>query len=201
MCPATSSCTKSALYSSNDIIISMDLSGIQTKRAWRIILLVSGLAISFLVWIIYFKEPPTDSEHLLPFLPALNCLLNGCSAICLVIGYVAIRRGQVRRHIRWMISAFICSAVFLVSYILHHHLHGDTKFPADNGLRPFYLIILATHILLSVAALPMIFMTFFFALSGRLATHRRLAKFTFPVWLYVSVTGVLIFLILKSAGA
>lgn len=178
----------------------MDLSSIQTKRAWQIILLVSGVAISFLVWIIYFKEPPTDGENVLPFLPALNCVLNGCSAVCLVMGYRAIRRGQVRTHMRWMISAFVCSTVFLVSYILHHHLHGDTKFPPENSLRPIYLIILATHILLSVAALPMIFMTFFFALSQRLAAHRRLARFTFPVWLYVSVTGVLIFLFLKSAG-
>lgn len=179
----------------------MDLSSIHTKRAWQVILLVSGLAISFLVWIIYFKEPPKNSEHVLPFLPALNCVLNACSAACLMMGYRAIKRRQVSWHMRWMISAFVCSAVFLVSYILHHHLHGDTKFPAENALRPLYLIILATHVLLSVVALPMIFMTFFLSLSGRLTAHRRLARFTFPIWLYVSVTGVLIFLFLKFAGA
>ena len=173
----------------------------QSKRVWQIILLVSGLAIGFLVWIIYFKEPPEDSENVLPFLPALNCVLNACSAFCLVRGVFAIKRGRARIHMRWMISAFGCSALFLVSYILHHHLHGDTKFPADNGLKPVYLTILASHILLSVVALPMILMTFYFALSGRLEPHRRLAKFTFPIWLYVSVTGVLIFLFLKAAGA
>ena len=175
----------------------MDLSGLPTKRAWQIILAVSGLAVCFLVWIIYFKEPPENAENVLPFLPALNCVLNLCSAICLVLGLFAIKRGRAKQHMRWMIGAFVCSAVFLVSYILHHHLHGDTKFPADHSLRPIYLTVLASHILLSVVALPMIFMTFFLSLSGRLARHRQLAKFTFPIWLYVSVTGVLIFLFLK----
>lgn len=179
----------------------MDLSGVQTSRAWQIILLVSGLAIGLLVWIIYIKEPTANSADVLPFLPALNCVLNGCSAACQIIGVLAVKRGNVRRHMRWMIGAFVCSAAFLVSYILHHHLHGDTKFPSGHGLKPIYLTVLASHILLSVVALPMIFMTFFLALSGRLETHRRLARFTFPIWLYVSVTGVLIFVFLKAVGA
>jgi len=172
----------------------------QAQLAWRAILVVSAIAVALLTWII-FKEPPPNSENVLPFLPLVNCILNACSATCLVFGFRAIKRGQVRSHMRWMFSAFICSTVFLVSYILHHHLHGDTKFPAENGLRPIYLTVLISHILLSVVALPMIFMTFYYALSGRLAAHRRLAKFTFPIWLYVSVTGVLIFLFLKLAGA
>ena len=171
----------------------------QAQLAWRAILVVSAIAVALLTWII-FKKPPENSENVLPFLPLVNCVLNACSATCLVLGFRAIKRGQVRKHMRWMLSAFGCSTVFLVSYILHHHLHGDTRFPADNALRPIYLAILASHILLSIVALPMIFMTFYYALSGQLAAHRRLAKFTFPIWLYVSVTGVLIFLFLKSAG-
>ncbi len=178
----------------------MSNSKVQAKRAWLAILAISGIAIAFLTWII-FKEPPADSENKLLFLPMLNCFLNGCCATCLVLGFREIKRGRVRVHMRWMLSAFVCSTVFLVSYVLHHHLHGDTKFPVDNGLRPIYLAVLASHILLSVVALPMIFMTFYYALSGGIAAHRRLAKFTFPIWLYVSVTGVLIFLFLKSAGA
>lgn len=179
----------------------MDLSAIQTKRAWQVILLISAIAIGFLVWIIYFKEPSSDGENTLTFLPLLNCVLNACSAGCLVMGLISIKRGLVVTHLRWMIAAFVCSAVFLVSYILHHHLHGDTRFPAENPWRPVYLFVLISHIGLSVIGLPMIFMTFFFALSGRLANHKRIARFTFPIWLYVSVTGVLIFVFLKAAGA
>ena len=179
----------------------MDLADIQTKRAWQTILLVSGLAVGLLVWIIYFKPPASDGKNTLTFLPALNCVLNACSATCLVLGYSAIKRGKIRPHVRWMIAAFICSAIFLVSYILHHSLHGDTRFPADSPIRPVYLTILITHIGLSVIALPMIFMTFFLSLSGRLVAHKRLARLTFPIWLYVSVTGVLIFVFLRAAGA
>ena len=178
----------------------MVLAGIQTKRAWQVILLVSVSAVAFLVWIIY-KEPPPDGHDRLPFLPALNCILNALSATCLVSGLVAIKRGQVKIHMRWMLAAFSCSALFLASYILHHHLHGDTKFPVESSLRPTYLVILISHIGLSVIALPMIFMTFFLALSDRLAAHKRLARFTFPIWLYVSISGVLIFVFLTVANA
>ena len=179
----------------------MDLSRVNVRAAATAIVAVSLAAIGLLVWIIYFKEQPENSEHVLPFLPLLNCLLNGSSALCLVAGFRAIKKGDANTHIRWMLAAFACSAVFLVSYILHHHLHGDTRFPQGNGLRPMYLFVLASHILLSIVGLPMILMTFFFGLSGRLVGHKRIAKFTFPLWLYVSVTGVVIFVMLKSAGA
>ena len=178
----------------------MDITSIKTQRAWQTVLAVSAIAVLMLTWIIY-KEPPAGSEDALPFLPLLNCILNGMSAMCLVAGWRSIKGGNVQRHMRWMVGAFVCSALFLVSYILHHHLHGDTKFPAENSLRPLYLVTLASHVVLSVVALPLIFMTFFFAFSERLVAHRRLARITFPIWLYVSVTGVLIFVFLKLAGA
>lgn len=178
----------------------VDLSAVNVRNAWLTIVGISLVAIGLLVWIIYFKEQPEGSEKTLLFLPLLNCLLNGSSACCLVAGILAIKKGRVKIHMRWMIAAFACSAVFLVSYILHHHLHGDSRFPDGNALRPIYLFVLATHILLSVAGLPMILMTFFLAFARRFDGHKRLAKFTFPIWLYVSVTGVLIFVMLKSAG-
>ena len=179
----------------------MELAAINVRNAWATIIAISAAAIGLLVWIIYFKEQPEGGDDILPFLPLLNCLLNGSSAVCLVLGVAAIRKGRAKIHMRWMIAAFVCSALFLVSYILHHHLHGDSNFPTANSLRPVYLFILASHVLLSIVCLPMIFMTFFFSLSGRLAQHRRIARFTFPIWLYVSVTGVLVFVLLKSAGA
>lgn len=178
----------------------MELASVNVRNAWLTIVAISAAAVALLVWIIFFKQQPEGSEELLTFLPLLNCILNGSSAACLIAGLFAIKRRQIDTHMRWMIAAFACSAVFLVSYILHHHLHGDSKFPASNGLRPVYLFVLASHVLLSVAGLPMILMTFFLAFAGKVEQHRKLAKFTFPIWLYVSATGVLIYVMLKSAG-
>ena len=97
-----------------------------------------------------------------------------------------------------MIFAFISSSLFLMGYITNHALHGDTIFPGHGGVRTLYLTILASHVLLSIVALPMVLTTFFFSLSGRFVMHRRLARITFPIWLYVSVTGVAVFLFLKA---
>lgn len=172
-----------------------------TRWAWAIVIGISVIASGLLFWIIYFKPQPEGGEDKLLFLPVLNCVLNGSSALCLILGFRAIKRKQPQTHLRWMIGAFVCSSIFLVSYILHHHLHGDTRFPSDNALRPLYLFVLLTHVVLSIVALPMILMTFYASLSGRLPLHRGIARFTFPIWLYVSVTGVAVFLFLKSAGA
>ena len=179
----------------------MELASANLRNVWTTIVGVSLAAVGLLVWIIYFKEQPEGSEGMLPFLPLLNCILNGTSAFCLVAGVLAIRKKRQNLHMKWMMAAFACSAVFLVSYILHHYLHGDSVFPKDNDLRPFYLMILASHVVLSVIGLPMILMTFFLSLSGRIDRHRKLARYTFPIWLYVSVTGVLVYVLLKSAGA
>jgi len=89
-------------------------------------------------------------------------------------------------------------SVFLVSYIVNHALHGDTIFPGHGPVRTLYLSILASHVILSIVALPMVLTTFFFSLTGRFAMHRRIARFTFPIWLYVSITGVVVFVFLKA---
>lgn len=179
----------------------MELASVNLRYVWTTIVGVSLAAVGFLVWIIYFKKQPEGGEEAFLFLPLLNCILNGSSAFCLVAGVLAIRKKREVLHMRWMIAAFVCSTVFLVSYILHHYLHGDSVFPEDNGLRPIYLVVLISHIALSIIGLPMILMTFFLSLSGRIDRHRQLARYTFPIWLYVSVTGVLIYVLLKTAGA
>jgi putative membrane protein len=98
-----------------------------------------------------------------------------------------------------MITAFGFSTLFLVSYIAHHALHGDVRYPAHAALRSIYLPLLASHIVLAVVALPLVLIAFFFSLSGRIPEHRRVARFTFPLWLYVSVTGVAAFVMLRLA--
>jgi putative membrane protein len=132
-------------------------------------------------------------------LPALNAALNGLSAVSLLIGYTFIRAHRIKAHRAAMMTAFAFSTLFLVSYILHHALHGDVRYPAHAALRGVYLPLLASHIILAVVALPMVLVTFFFSLSRRIPQHRRIARWTFPLWLYVSVTGVITWAMLRMA--
>ena len=170
------------------------------KTAISSILVVSAAAIAFLFWIIYGVESSTDTSKW-GFLPATNALFNALSASALVIGIHHIRRGNKRAHGISMAAAFAASSLFLVGYIIHHTLHGDTKFLTQGWLRPAYFFILITHIALSIAVLPMVLTTLFFAATRRWSAHRALARWTWPLWLYVSVTGVLVFVFLRLLNA
>lgn len=161
------------------------------------IMVVSAAAVLFLLWLIYVHPPPQQFASRLMFLPALNALLNGLSAIALVTGFIFIRRHEIRRHRAAMFTAFVFSSLFLVSYLVNHALHGDILFPGHGTIRTVYLSILTSHIILSIVALPIILITFYFSLSGRFAQHRRIARFTFPIWLYVSITGVVVYAMLE----
>jgi putative membrane protein len=101
---------------------------------------------------------------------------------------------------RLMLSALLVASVFLASYVVYHHYHGDTPFEGRGAVRPVYFFVLVTHILGSMVALPLVLTTLFFALTRRFERHRRLARFTFPLWLYVSTTGVLVFFLLSRYG-
>lgn len=135
------------------------------------------------------------------FLPAVNASLNATATVLLLSGFIAIRRGRRDVHRAFMIGALSVSVLFLISYLTYHSIHGDTKYPADAPLRVFYLIVLATHVLLS-AILPFFVITIvYLAARGRFEKHRRIARIALPIWLYVSVTGVAIFFMLKNALA
>jgi putative membrane protein len=177
---------------------------IETKEAvsGRAILiwssLISALVIGFLLWLIYVKESPDRLLASGSMLPALNALLNALSACSLVAGFISIKRGRISTHRALMFGALFFSALFLISYIAYHSTHGDTPFRGTGFVRPIYFFILISHILLTAIALPVILTTLFFALTGRFAAHRRIARITFPAWLYISVTGVLIFFMLRA---
>ena len=162
------------------------------------ILLVSVAASLFLFWLIYF-HPAAASSAQYAFLPALNAVFNGLSATALLIGYSFVRARRIPQHRASMIAAFAFSTLFLVGYIAHHALHGDVRYPLHAAFRTFYLCLLASHILLAVVALPLVLVTFLFSLSGRIPQHRRVARFTFPLWLYVSLTGVVTYVMLRLA--
>ena len=170
------------------------------RRAFTVIGALSIAVLAFLFWLLYFREGASEAPSWVSKLPALNALLNSTSAVLLVAGFLAIRARKRDLHMKLMLSAVGFSTLFLVSYILYHHFQGDTRFAGEGLIRPVYFFILISHILLSMAAVPLVLTTLFFAATKRFSRHRRLARFTFPVWLYVSVTGVAVFFLLKLWG-
>ena len=135
-------------------------------------------------------------------LPHINALLNATSGIFLITGYVLIRRRKTNAHRRSMIAAFIASIIFLISYVLYHSLlayylgQGPTKFKGEGMIRPVYFFILITHTFLAIIIVPFVIITLRRGLKGNYDKHRRIARWTFPLWLYVSVTGVIVYLML-----
>jgi uncharacterized membrane protein YozB (DUF420 family) len=129
-------------------------------------------------------------------LPAVNATLNATAAILLVCGYVLIRRRQKQAHKRVMLAAFATSSVFLVCYLIYHWQVGSVRFPRTGPIRTVYLSILATHTVLAASVPVLAIVTLSRGLSGRFDKHRAIARWTLPIWLYVSVTGVVVYLML-----
>jgi putative membrane protein len=132
----------------------------------------------------------------LDLFPTINASLNATSAVLLAAGFRFIKRGDIARHKRCMVAACVTSALFLVSYVTYHVQAGSTRFPGTGVARAAYLVLLASHVVLAAAIVPLAITTLTFALRGSFARHRRVARVTFPIWMYVSVTGVLVYLIL-----
>jgi uncharacterized membrane protein YozB (DUF420 family) len=129
-------------------------------------------------------------------LPALNATLNATSAVLLLAGWLMIRRRRVAAHRRCMLSAFVASSLFLVSYVVYHAQAGSRPFTGEGAVRSIYFAILISHVLLAALIVPLALVTLGRALRGDFARHRRIARWTFPAWMYVSVTGVVIYLML-----
>jgi putative membrane protein len=157
------------------------------------IITISAIASAFICWLVYFHTPTDVAGTQLRSLPLVNAILNGLSTIALLFGYKFIRARKIPQHRAAMFTAFIFSSIFLVSYLVNFTLHGETRFNRLSAWWPFYWKLLASHIVLSVIALPMILITFFLSLTGRFPAHRRLARYTYPIWLYVSITGVIVY--------
>lgn len=170
-----------------------------TRPAIAAIMAISAAATIFLFWLIYLHPAADAAGTQFAFLPALNAVLNGLSAVALLIGFTFVKSKKIPQHRAAMTTAFVFSTLFLVSYIAHHALHGDVRYPAHAALRTLYLWLLGSHIVLAVVALPLVLVTFFFSLTGRIRQHRGVARWTFPLWLYVSVTGVITYVMLRLA--
>jgi len=133
-------------------------------------------------------------------LPAVNATLNALSGVLLLTGYVLIRRRRIEQHRRVMIAAFITSSLFLVCYVIYHAQVGSVRFTRQGFVRPLYFTILITHVTLAAVVLPLAIVTLSRGLGARYAQHRLIARWTLPIWLYVSVTGVLVYVLLYQPG-
>lgn len=129
-------------------------------------------------------------------LPALNASLNTVAGMLLLVGYISIKQGKKELHIKLMISALVVSAAFLTSYLIYHYHVPSKKFPDLGWIKTVYLIILIPHIILAAIMVPMILKTFWHGFRGEWEKHKKIARITFPIWMYVSVTGVVVYLML-----
>jgi len=156
---------------------------------------LSSAALAFIAFILLRGKSAGGAD--LTFMPAINAGFNALSASCLLAGFIAIRQKKILLHRSLMISAFACSALFLVGYLSYHFVHGDTKFTGTGASRTVYFVLLISHIVLSISVVPLALTSFYFAYARAFTRHRKLNRIFLPIWLYVSVTGVVIFFMLR----
>jgi len=166
------------------------------KLAFRIIAGVT-IVVPLAVLLLYLLPKSGNVPGIITHCPLLNACLNGTCTVLLTLSFLAIRNKKVTIHKRLNITAFILSALFLVSYIAYHFFGKETLFPKDNPLRPLYLFILTSHITLSAVVLPMVLISFYWGLTNNVIKHRKLARWTLPIWLYVTITGVVVYLMIS----
>ncbi|MCA9605568.1 MAG: DUF420 domain-containing protein [Myxococcales bacterium] len=159
---------------------------------------LSAGALAFLAWLLLVNQGGAIEADL-SFLPGVNAGLNSLSALLLAAGWLAIRSGKREVHKYLMVSAFASSALFLVSYVVYHYAVGDTRYQGEGALRYVYFAVLISHVLLSMFVVPLALSAFWFAAKRRFATHKKVTRVLLPIWLYVSVTGVVIFFMLRGA--
>lgn len=162
------------------------------------VMIASGLVLIFLFWLIYFRGGAETVPAWVGYLPSVNAFFNSVATTFLVLAFVQIKKRDFEAHMKYNLAAFVASALFLISYVIYHNFIGHTTFPGQGWIRPVYFFILISHIILSVVVVPLILSSFLFAFAGKFSLHRKISKFTFPIWMYVSITGVVIYFILKA---
>ena len=160
-----------------------------------------SVAVVAVVGVLLLGRSPERAAREVSALPGFNAFLNGASALLLALGYACVRAGKIRAHRACMLGAFGLSALFLVSYVTYHYSFGSRPFAGQGWIRWVYFPLLISHIALAAGIVPLALVTIYRALRGEVARHRRLARWTLPVWLYVSVTGVMVYWLLYRGGA
>lgn len=171
------------------------MSKISDKGFFRIALAISMVVLG-LVIVLYTEliPKPSPAPDFIRFQPLLHAILNGSCAILLIFSLKAIKAGNITRHKNLNLTAFCLSALFLISYVIYHYLAPKSSYLGDAPGKYIYFFILLTHILLSATVLPLILLSFWYALTDNVQKHRKIVRFSYPIWLYVAVTGVLVYL-------
>jgi putative membrane protein len=140
---------------------------------------------------------PESTPHFVRYQPFFHALLNGMCAILLVYSLKAIKAGKIQIHKKFNLTAFILSAIFLGSYVVYHYLGPKTSFGGDGILKYVYFVVLITHIIAAAVVLPLILLSFWYALTDKIVQHKKIVRFSYPVWLYVAVTGVIVYIMIS----
>ena len=162
----------------------------------RLIFTVS--IVVFLLVLFLSQLPKAESiPSFVKFLPVLNAILNGTTSVLLIFSFYFIRRKKIQVHKKLNLAAVALSTVFLLSYVTFHAFGIETRFPADNPLRPVYLFILSSHILLAAVVLPFVLISLYRGLTNQVMRHKKITRWSFPIWLYVTITGVIVYLMIS----
>ena len=172
------------------------LQPVREQKANRIITVLS-LAIPVAVAVLLGIRQKVDLGAWTTYLPHINAVLNSVTALLLLLGLYFIRQKNVLAHKRTMLTAFTLGSVFLVSYVLYHLSNESTPFGGQGWIRPVYYFLLVSHIVLSVVVVWFVLRAVYFALSGQIGRHKKTVKWAFPIWLYVSITGVVVYLLIR----
>lgn len=162
-----------------------------------------ALTISIVVFILVvllnrrLLNPPAEFPDFIYHLPKLHAIINGICSVLLLLSLRAIRSGKIQLHKTLNITTFTLSAVFLISYVIYHFFVPETSYGGEGTLRFVYYFILITHIILAASVLPLILLSFWYALNDNFIKHRKIVRYTFPIWLYVTITGVLVYLMIQ----
>lgn len=172
------------------------LQPVKEQKANRVITILS-LAIPIAVAVLLGIRQKMDLGSWTTYLPHLNGIINSITSVLLLVGFYFIRQKNIVAHKRTMLAAFTFGSLFLVSYVLYHLTNESTPFGGQGWIRPVYYFLLVSHIVLSVVVVWFVLRAVYFALSGQIARHKQTVKYAFPIWLYVSITGVVVYLLIK----
>jgi putative membrane protein len=170
---------------------------VKNDTLYLVIIGILSVVIPIVVAILFYMPEAGRLDLNTKFLPLLNAFLNSATAICLVTGFIMIKRGKRRYHATAMITAFALSSIFLISYVIYHGSNPSTSFGGTGFIKYFYYVILISHILLAAIVVPFVLLAIYFGITRQYVRHKRVTRYTFPVWLYVSITGVLVYLMIS----
>ena len=168
-----------------------------TDRFYKCLIWTLSIIIFLVVLILSRLPKSSDIPSWVGILPTMNAILNGSTFIILLFSFYFIRRKKISIHRKLNITASILSVIFLLFYITFHSFGVETRFPPDNPMRPFYLFILSTHIILAATVLPLVLLSLYRGLTMQVVRHRKIARWAYPIWLYVTLTGVIVYLMIS----